>query len=127
MTLTPPPSEAYYITEGGFYMLDARVTRVVDGDTIEVTATIMVRMDFINAPETRGAERLEGIKVKNWLINRLKQGDLVELDIKTFDMYQRALAVVYKDGVNVNGEMLEKGLVEVYAPGRVGDGKYETV
>jgi endonuclease YncB( thermonuclease family) len=40
-------------------MIDAKVTRVVDGDTFDVTATFRVRMDFIDAPEKTGKEKTE--------------------------------------------------------------------
>lgn len=108
-------------------MLEAKLARVIDGDTIEVTATLRVRLDFIDAPETKGAEKVEGLKTKAWLQNRLKQGDTVGLDIKKFDMYDRSLAVVYKEGVNVNGELLRLRLAEVYTVGLHNDGKIDVL
>lgn len=105
-------------------MLNAKVVRVIDGDTIEVEAKLRIRMDFIDAPETRGKEKELGLKTKQWLID-LIEGKNVDLDIKTKDMYDRFLTVIYKDGVNVNGEMVKKHLAEIYAPNKHNDGKIE--
>lgn len=96
-------------------MINATVNRVVDGDTIEVTAKLKIRMDFIDAPETRGVEKLKGEVTKTWLKQRI-EGDTVQLDIKTKDMYDRFLTVVYKDGININGEMVKEHLAEIYSP-----------
>lgn len=105
-------------------MLTGKVLRVIDGDTIEIQATMRVRLDFIDAPETRGPEREQGLKVKQWLTERLSE-KTVELDIKKSDMYDRFLAVVYIDGENINGEMVKKGLVEIYQPNHHNDGILE--
>jgi micrococcal nuclease len=113
--------------DGEIIMLKATMTRVIDGDTIEVTSTFHVRLDFIDAPETKGAEKPEGLKAKAGLQEILKPGDAVELDIKKMDMYDRPLSVVYKDGVNINGELLRKGFVEVYSPAGHNDGKVDVI
>jgi micrococcal nuclease len=103
-------------------MIDAKVLRVIDGDSIEVQTKLTIRLDFINAPETKGVEKVEGILTKQWLKDRI-EGETVQLDIKTKDMYNRFLSVIYKDGVNVNGEMVEKDLAEIYSPNTHNDGK----
>jgi micrococcal nuclease len=103
-------------------MINATVNRVVDGDTIEVTAKFRVRMDFIDAPETRGVEKQKGAITKQWLKERI-EGETVQLDIKTKDIYDRFLSVVYKDGINVNGEMVEQNLAEIYSPLNHNDGQ----
>ena len=103
-------------------MINAKVNRVVDGDTLEVTATFKVRMDFIDAPETKGVEKLKGDISKQWLKNRI-EGKTVQLDVKTKDVYDRFLSVVYKDGLNINGEMVEKNLAEIYSPLNHDNGK----
>lgn len=96
-------------------MIDATVDRVLDGDTIEVTAKFKVRLDFIDAPETRGVEKPKGDISKQWLKKRI-EGKGVKLDIKKEDIYDRSLSVVYKDGVNINGEMIKLNLAEIYSP-----------
>lgn len=108
-------------------MIDAKIIRVIDGDTVRVQLELNARLDFINTMETRGKEREEGLKAKEWLQNKVKDGDIVQIDIKKFDMYERPLIILYKDGENINGELLRKGLAEVYAPGVVNDGKLDVI
>jgi endonuclease YncB( thermonuclease family) len=103
-------------------MINAKVNRVVDGDTLEVTATFKVRMDFIDAPETKGVEKPKGLVTKQWLKERV-EGKTVQLDIKTKDMYERFLSVVYMDDININGEMVKQHLAEIYSPLNHNDGQ----
>lgn len=103
-------------------MINAKVNRVVDGDTFDVTATFRVRMDFIDAPEKTGVEKPKGIVSFQHLRERL-EGKNVQLDVKKFDTYDRALCVVYIDDVNINGEMVKQHLAEIYSPANHNDGK----
>lgn len=106
-------------------IIDAHVLRVIDGDTIECSIEkIKIRLDFINAPETRGTEKADGLITKEWLKERL-EGKTVQLDIKTQDMYHRFLSVVYQDDVNINGLMLSEKLVEIYNPKNYNNGKLD--
>lgn len=85
-----------------------RVTRVFDGDTIQVRINgddIRVRLHGIDSPEK---EQDYGRIASNRL-RRLIAGEDVGLEIKDTDDYGRTVAVVYKDGVNVNLEMVRLG------------------
>ena len=93
---------------------DAKIIRVIDGDTIEVK--VKVRMAAIDAPETKGIEKEAGFKTKQWLINRLKAGQDVQLVITAGDVYRRLLADVFDGSVNIGEEMLKEHLVEHYTP-----------
>jgi micrococcal nuclease len=105
-------------------MIEAKILRVIDGDSIEVTIEKMaIRLDFVDAPETRGIEKEDGKVSKAWLEKRLPKGNTVKLDLKKEDTYSRFLSVVYKDKININGEMLKLGLVEVYNPLDHNDGE----
>lgn len=103
-------------------MINAKVNKVIDGDTLEVTATFKVRMDFIDAPETKGVEKPKGDISKQWLKSRI-EGKTVQLDIKTKDIYDRFLSVVYQNGNNINGEMVKQHLAEIYSPSNHDDGQ----
>lgn len=103
-------------------MINAKVDRVVDGDTFEVTAKFRVRMDFIDAPEKTGVEKPKGVVSMQYLKNRI-EGKTVQLDVKKFDTYDRALCVTYMDDVNINGEMVKQNLAEIYSPSNHNDGK----
>lgn len=105
-------------------MLNAKVLRVIDGDTLEVEAKLRIRMDFIDAPETKGIEKELGLETKQWL-KEMIEGKDVQLDIKTKDRYERFLSVVYQDGININGEMVKKNLAEIYSPENHNNGKVD--
>jgi micrococcal nuclease len=105
-------------------MIQGKILRVIDGDSIEVSVEKMsIRLDFVDAPETRGIEKEDGKVTKAWLEKQLPKGQSVKLDLKKEDIYSRFLSVVYKDGININGEMLKLGLVEVYNPLDHNDGE----
>jgi endonuclease YncB( thermonuclease family) len=101
---------------------DAKVLRVIDGDTLEVS--VKIRISKIDAPETKGIEKPLGIVTKEWLQERIG-GKTISLEIVASDYYRRLLADVYQMGSNVAEEMLDKKLVEVYAPSKHNDGKLE--
>jgi micrococcal nuclease len=116
----------YYVKE---------VTKVVDGDTIDVVIdlgfdisfTTRVRLAGIDTPESRTrdlAEKALGLESKKYLADRLK--DVKNIVIKTekinsTEKFGRVLGWLYLDGENnsINHEMIEKG----YAWGYLGDTK----
>lgn len=106
-------------------MINATVTRVIDGDTVEVEVSkLKIRLDFVDAPETKGPERPKGLITKDWLKNRI-EGKEVQIDIKDFDMYGRGLSTIYLEGSNINGELIKEKLVEIYSPANHDDGKLD--
>jgi len=90
--------------------------KVVDGDTIDVEGVGRIRFVGVNTPE-RGES---GYKEAKDFVKEMCLGKTVGLDIddaKNKDKYDRTLAVVYVDGVNLNQELLKKGYAEVmYIP-----------
>ena len=110
------------------FVRSVEVLRVVDGDTVDVLVDlgfsthrkIRVRLDGIDAPETRtrdAAEKLRGYAAKSWLEEKLVQAKFVS--IKTIKSgstgkYGRYLCVLYADGVNLNQRMVKEGLAKVY-------------
>jgi micrococcal nuclease len=90
--------------------------KVVDGDTIDVEGVGRVRFVGVNTPERGQA----GYKTAKDYVTSMCLGKTVGLDIdnaKNKDKYDRTLAVVYVDGVNLNQELLKKGYAEVmYIP-----------
>ena len=111
------------------FPVEARVAKVIDGDTVVLEGGEKVRYLGINAPEVR-------VRVGNqWLLKaqicgeeakvyneKLVEGKKVtlEYDQKKRDDYNRLLAYVWGDGVLINGELLRKGLalVDVRSPNR---------
>jgi micrococcal nuclease len=89
--------------------LAGRVVGVSDGDTITVlTPTnqqIKVRLEGIDAPESRQPHGM----VAKQVLSGLVFGKQVALEAKGRDRYQRTLAVVVVNRMNVNLEMVRLG------------------
>jgi micrococcal nuclease len=101
-----------------------RVSKVVDGDTFDVTVTegdsrvmvddvIRIRLADIDTPEVRGPKACEAGKkasayTKTWLLNTFVS---LDLDDKTGkDSYARWVAVCYlQDGRNFNKMLVDAG------------------
>lgn len=97
-----------------------RVSRVVDGDTIEVrkgSITLKIRLVGIDAPETSRKKHMPGqpySQQSTQTLNKLVLSKTVDVKTYTMDRYGRALSEVFVDGSNVNLEMVKVGLAEVY-------------
>jgi len=102
------------------YTYKAHVSDVYDGDTITATIDLgfnivikgeKLRLYGIDTPEVRGDSRPEGIKSRDWLRNRILGKDII---IKTLKVkkgkYGRYIATIFIDGVNINDEIVSKGL-----------------
>ena len=94
----------------------ARVTQVIDGDTIIIEGGYRVRYIGIDTPEVHpemeacGMEALEANR-------RLVEGKEVRLerDVSETDKYGRLLRYVYVDDIFVNAELVRQGLAEAKA------------
>ena len=106
--------------------------RVYDGDTIMdmvvdlgfgINFTINGRLLNINAPEVRGAEREDGLRAKEFLVDLMEQATLIEIESQPHDSrihrpmlkkgkYGRWLIEVFADGVNLNEQLVIRGLAE---------------
>jgi micrococcal nuclease len=111
------------------YHYEARLVSVYDGDTIRVDLSLgfniwqlnkPIRLYGIDTPELRGAERPQGLMVRDIVEQRLRQADrlIIETHKDTTGKYGRLLGTVhYRVGDqwrNLNQELLEGGLAAVY-------------
>jgi endonuclease YncB( thermonuclease family) len=91
------------------------VTKVSDGDTINVTTALgdilRVRFAFIDAPEK--AQEF-GQECRSTLEKKLLDQD-VNLEVKETDQYGRQVAEVFFDGKSVNLEALQSGCAWHYS------------
>lgn len=111
------------------------VTKVVDGDTIDVDIDLgfnisysqRVRLAGIDTPESRTSDKFEkalGIESKDYLKNKLKDVKLIVIKTEkpnSSEKYGRILGWLYIDGntISVNDQMIEDG----YAWGYLGNTK----
>ena len=109
------------------YRVD-RVTKVVDGDTIDVVIDMgfdilfksRVRMFGIDTPESRTRDLTEkkfGLMSKKYLQDRLKNAK--KITIKTHKgeetgKFGRILGEIFIDGVNINQKMCDEGYAVAY-------------
>ena len=122
----------------GYKMYEYRVknvTKIVDGDTIDVDIDLgfnisysqRVRLAGIDTPESRTSDKMEkalGLESKEYLKYKLKDAKLVVIKTELPDSsekYGRILGWVYVDGntISLNDQMIEDG----YAWGYLGDTK----
>lgn len=89
-----------------------QVLRVKDGDTITVQSgeeEVDIRLADIDAPES---DQPLGAEAHRFL-RSLIEGQEAELALVGGDAYRRIVARVYRDGVDVNAEMVRNGLAWV--------------
>jgi len=105
------------------------VTRVIDGDTIEIEGDLKVRYIGIDTPETKDPNRDKqcfGEQASEQNAD-LVEGKRVQLekDVSDVDRYGRLLRYVYVDGIFVNKYLVENGYARAssYPP----DVKYQEV
>ena len=98
----------------------ARVSRVIDGDTIEVTLrgeTPSVRLLLVDTPEVHGGEECYGPEASAYVSSLLAEGSEVRLerDVTDVDFFGRLLRYVYlADGRMLNELLVEGGYATVY-------------
>lgn len=107
---------------GGNYEATVTVSRVVDGDTIEITPAVdgneEVRLIGMDTPETKdpseGVEPL-GPEASAFATDELTgQSVGLEFDVEREDQYDRLLAYVYLGGEMFNEVLVEEGYAQAY-------------
>jgi len=89
------------------------VERIIDGDTIE-TKNKTIRLLGINTPE-RGEKYYE--EAKEFLEQKILEKTIkLEYGNEKTDRYGRTLGYIYFNGTNINKEIIEKGLGNIYFP-----------
>lgn len=89
----------------------ARVERVIDGDTVEISGGERVRYLLVDTPETTSG-KLECFGAEAREFNRsLVEGRVVELGYasRCRDRFERLLAYVAVDGLDVNARLVADG------------------
>lgn len=91
----------------------ALVTRIIDGDTIEIEGSIRVRYIGIDTPEIGEPYYLEAKEANLNLVG----GKRIQLekDVEDKDEYGRLLRYVWVDGIMVNAELVRLGYAYSYS------------
>ena len=90
----------------------ARVTRVIDGDTIEIEGGNRVRYIGVDTPEMTGDPMRRCFSIEARDKNRkLVEGKLVRLvkDVSETDRYGRVLRYVYINDIFINEQLVKEG------------------
>ena len=110
------------VAGGGNYDATATVSRVVDGDTVEVSPAVdgneEVRLIGMDTPETEDpSEEVEplGPEASAFATDALTGRSVgLEFDVEREDQYGRLLAYVYLGGGMFNEVLVEEGLAQAY-------------
>jgi micrococcal nuclease len=98
---------------GNRTVLPGVVVGVVDGDTVDVklqSGMIRIRLHAIDAPESA---QPYGKKAKQ-VLSSLVFGKAVEVEPYEQDRYDRLVARLWLDGMDVNAEMVKRGMAWTY-------------
>lgn len=95
---------------------DGRVIEVIDGDTLDIQTTggeiLTIRFALIDAPERNEPGYNEA---KDFVTQQcLDKNAIVDPDNNQDLSYNRIVAVVYCDGVNINEAVLDSGFATIY-------------
>jgi len=91
----------------------ALVTRVIDGDTIEIEGGYRVRYIGIDAPEKAEPYYWEALQANRDLVEGKKVW--LEKDVEDRDRYGRLLRYVWVDNTMVNAELVRLGYAYSYS------------
>jgi micrococcal nuclease len=111
--LSKEQAGAMKAAEQADYDATATVTRVVDGDTVEISPSVeglsTVRLIGVDTPETHGGTQPYGPAASEFTRQHLEGEEVsLELDVGKVEPYGRLLAYVYLP----SGEMFNETLVE---------------
>lgn len=94
----------------------ATVTKVIDGDTIDIDTGQRVRYIGIDTPEVHPVAEAFGMEALQANRNLVEGKEVrLERDITETDKYGRLLRYVYVDDILVNAELVRFGLAEAKA------------
>ena len=108
-----------------------KVTQIYDGDTIAIKndqgESVRVQLAYIDAPDkdhkTGAVQPLHNESKKT--LSRLIMGKEVIIESFGTDKFGRIEGIVFLDKLNVNLDMVLKGMAEVYYPVRVNPERYK--
>jgi len=100
----------YHITDAKSTVETHYVTRVIDGDTIEIETGQSVRLKGINTPEKSMPQHQEAKE----LLEKLILNKTIQIENYGNDKYGRMLGQIFLDSQNINVKILQEGLATLY-------------
>jgi len=105
------------------YRYNAKVVRWVDGDTIVLDVDLgfgiwvhkeHIRLARIDTPEMRGAEKIEGRKVKLAMETKIPVGTMIVIETAKDGKgkYGRYVAEIFYNGQNISDYLLANNMAE---------------
>jgi micrococcal nuclease len=89
---------------------EAKVTRVIDGDTIELESGVKIRYLLVDTPEISGGVECYGENAKQYNTDLVLDKTVqLSYDTQCTDNFGRTLAYVFVDGLEVNTALVQKG------------------
>lgn len=104
-TLASPSPESLPETQ------NVKVTKIIDGDTIELSDKTRVRYTGVDTPETGDCFGASAAKANSDLV--LNKEVTLETDVQLIDKYGRKLAYVWLEKILVNEELVRQGFARV--------------
>ncbi|QOR01946.1 thermonuclease family protein [Campylobacter sp. 2014D-0216] len=104
---------AYVLNYDENAYIQAKITRVIDGDTLEATykdEKLKIRLFGIDAPESDQAYG----KMATQFLSAIVLKKEVTLSVKDEDKYGRILAIVYLNDKDINQVMVKNGFAWAY-------------
>lgn len=111
---SPPPAESSDCPRSVGLCIEGEVTRVIDGDTLEVEDDLRIRLVLVDAPELSESG---GPEARDFLTDLcLGAQALVDEDDDQIgdDPFGRILAVTYCGGTNANAAVIASGLADTF-------------
>jgi micrococcal nuclease len=113
ISTAPGPAHAASFRSDARAVLAGKVTRVIDGDTVDVllsSGSIRVRLHGVDAPER---DQPGGIAATAWLTQQVADRQ-VTLEPVSQDQYDRIVAVVHLEDRNINRDLVQTGHAWAY-------------
>ena len=109
----------YNITDSTVQRQTFQVTRIIDGDTLEIETGHKLRLKGINTPEKNMPFHN---KAKQFLENTLAPfdaegypiGESIQIESHGADKYERILAHIFLNNQHINEQILKQGLATLY-------------
>ena len=106
---------AFFLSEANAKLSTIIIKSCYDGDTCTTIKGEKIRLACIDTPEIKGkkADPIRAIEARDFL-NNLVSNKKVAIRRITYDRYGRTVGELYKNGINVQELIVQKGYGKIY-------------